>query len=296
MSAVALGFTIFPSMRFIKDNFNAQATQLGLVSSKPAVIFDFNGVLFHMSKKKIVSHLGFFDTTCYALGGNKTDNLRNKVLTIFNQTTHQSHSTTPTDLIPLENGNPLPTALCKWMRGSLSTNTLQEEITPLMDKLYREGFFESEREYRLVKQTMKLILDPAIRAELYAPIKKGVTLARLCKKHGYRVYLLSNMDSELIPLVAKRYPAIFDLFDGKIISADVHLLKPEKEIYAHLINTYNLSPERCYFIDDQVENIRGAQSMGINGILCNHRKYNDVYDQLRAFNLLPHKKESVKTV
>ena len=80
---------------------------------------------------------------------------------------------------------------------------------------------------------------------------------------GYGIYLLSNASSELhqyfhrIP--GSRY------FNGKIVSADWKLLKPQREIYETLFREYGLKPEECFFIDDLPFNVEGAQCAGMGG-------------------------------
>lgn len=80
---------------------------------------------------------------------------------------------------------------------------------------------------------------------------------------GYGIYLLSNASSELheyfhhIP--GSQY------FDGKIVSADWKLLKPQHEIYETLFREYDLRSEECFFIDDLAANVEGARYAGMDG-------------------------------
>lgn len=83
------------------------------------------------------------------------------------------------------------------------------------------------------------------------------------KELGYRVYLLSNASvrqHEYWP----RIPAS-KFFDGKLISADVHVIKPQPEIYRLCLEKFNLKAEECFFIDDAPANIEGALQCGIPG-------------------------------
>ena len=83
------------------------------------------------------------------------------------------------------------------------------------------------------------------------------------KELGYGVYLLSNASvrqHEYWP----RIPAS-KFFDGKLISADVHVIKPQPEIYRLCLEKFNLKAEECFFIDDAPVNIEGALQCGIPG-------------------------------
>lgn len=87
-------------------------------------------------------------------------------------------------------------------------------------------------------------------------------IARL-KGLGYGIYLLSNANKQL-PRYFPRIPGS-EYFDGRIVSADWRLLKPQKEIYEKLYEVYDLKPEECFFIDDQPANIEGAYDTGMDG-------------------------------
>ena len=83
------------------------------------------------------------------------------------------------------------------------------------------------------------------------------------KELGYRVYLLSNASvrqHEYWP----RIPAS-KFCDGKLISADVHVINPQPEIYRLCLEKFNLKAEECFFIDDAPANIEGALQCGIPG-------------------------------
>ena len=90
-------------------------------------------------------------------------------------------------------------------------------------------------------------------------------LVKELKDKGYKVYLLSNASvrqHEYWP----RIPAS-ELFDGKLISSDVHLVKPQPEIYRLFCDTFHVLPEECFFIDDSPQNIEGAYEAGIQGAI-----------------------------
>ena len=94
------------------------------------------------------------------------------------------------------------------------------------------------------------------------------------QKAGYKVYFLSNYNKFL----AEKRPDILDFIpymDGGVFSYDVHLLKPNREIYEVLLNKYSLDPQECVFLDDRVANIQGAEQLGIKGIIVKN------YDQAR---------------
>ena len=45
------------------------------------------------------------------------------------------------------------------------------------------------------------------------------------------------------------------------------MIKPQREIYELLLDTYGLQAEECLFIDDSPLNVEGAYCVGIQGIV-----------------------------
>lgn len=95
------------------------------------------------------------------------------------------------------------------------------------------------------------------------PIPGMEALVAELKGLGYGIYLLSNASSELHGYF-HRIPGS-QYFDGKVVSADWKLLKPQHEIYETLFREYDLKPEECFFIDDVTANIEGARYAGMDG-------------------------------
>lgn len=58
-----------------------------------------------------------------------------------------------------------------------------------------------------------------------------------------------------------------ELFDAIVISGEVGLHKPGPEIFELALREIDLPASECVFIDDLRENIAGAESVGITGIL-----------------------------
>lgn len=95
------------------------------------------------------------------------------------------------------------------------------------------------------------------------PIAGMQELAEELKEKGYGIYLLSNASyrqHEYWPRVpGSRF------FDGTLISADVHVVKPQPEIYQLCLEKFGLQAEECFFIDDVGANVQGAVNCGLSG-------------------------------
>ena len=62
------------------------------------------------------------------------------------------------------------------------------------------------------------------------------------KKEGYRLYVLSNASDEFYIYFPKSYDV--NLFEGIVVSADLHIIKPDERIYRYLLERYGLNPGR----------------------------------------------------
>jgi len=94
-------------------------------------------------------------------------------------------------------------------------------------------------------------------AELYNFIK-GL-------RPGYKTGLLSNAWSNARTVLDQRFH-LLDAFDVVIISAEVHLAKPDRRIYQLALDRLGVSAVEAIFVDDVQENVDAAISLGIQGV------------------------------
>jgi len=100
------------------------------------------------------------------------------------------------------------------------------------------------------------------------PMQEGVDALHACKAHGKKLYALTNYADEAFAHACHTH-GFFSLFDGLVVSSRVHMMKPEREIYDHLIRRFCLDPARTLFIDDSIANIEAALDAGWQAICVN---------------------------
>lgn len=98
--------------------------------------------------------------------------------------------------------------------------------------------------------------------ELNQPLVEQVKRLR---QAGYRTGLLSNFADDARRLWSEVFPFI-NYFDGVVISAEVGVMKPDPQIYYLAAERVGVKPEEALFIDDFMENIRGAERVGMQTI------------------------------
>jgi len=57
-----------------------------------------------------------------------------------------------------------------------------------------------------------------------------------------------------------------ELFDTAVISAEVHMHKPQPEIYRLAADRLGVQPRECIFVDDLRENCEGAEAVGMTAV------------------------------
>lgn len=90
----------------------------------------------------------------------------------------------------------------------------------------------------------------------------------LAKKKQYRLFLLSNTNALHIEKVIEhmtldRYLRFQQCFEKFYLSHEIHLRKPDSEIYEFVLKENRLKASETLFIDDTKENTDAASQVGI---------------------------------
>ncbi|HEV5085766.1 TPA: HAD family phosphatase [Streptococcus pneumoniae] len=97
-------------------------------------------------------------------------------------------------------------------------------------------------------------------------------LIKQLKKKNFQIYVLSNTSSIFHILLDSVLSKVSSVLDGYVISCEVKMMKPQKEIYLSLVNKYQLDIKNCIFLDDLEENVEAARTLGIKAFQIKERK------------------------
>lgn len=133
-------------------------------------------------------------------------------------------------------------------------------------------------EENLLNAWNAMLLDlPAHRLQLLLRLKKN-----------YRTFLLSNTcETHVRAFEAdmKKVHQIDNLsahFEKVYYSCRMGMRKPDKEIFEWLLRENNLKAEETIFIDDSLQHVKGAASVGIQAhLLEKGRELNDLLEELK---------------
>ena len=97
-------------------------------------------------------------------------------------------------------------------------------------------------------------------------IAETVSILRKLVDHPqYKVVALTNWSHETFPIALERFEFLH-WFEGIIVSGEEKTRKPFKEIYELTLSRFNIEAQNAVFIDDNLRNIKAAETLGINGI------------------------------
>lgn len=229
--------------------------------SAKAIIFDIFGVLFNIPIHKQILHMGF-QPLKYALDKKNPAKFKNIFLDLLSKVKIDEHLL-KNKLGAMASDKPMPDVMFAWQSGNLN---YKDAISAI--KKFDQYKFSSNRESKMFDLAVSAAFDFETRKKLFTPMVDGIELLKRCAQDGHKIFILSNMDREMMDFLCQNYPDVFNLCTGIVISEDTKTLKPDPNIYRYLLQKYNLNPDDCIFIDDQQENTSTAQNLGINSFLC----------------------------
>ena len=114
---------------------------------------------------------------------------------------------------------------------------------------------------------------------LQEEVVSTVELIKELKAKGYKLYVLSNMSKEYIEYLRKL--PVFEYFDYQAVSCELHLGKPDRRIYEHLLLYCNMDASETIFIDDRKDNVEAAAEVGIVPFHFDRRNPEKACEKLR---------------
>lgn len=124
------------------------------------------------------------------------------------------------------------------------------------------------------EEIRKIILEArkimTLKTETYNELKR--------LKKSYNIFCISNMSHKSWQVVKSEHTFI-EYFDDIVISAEVKMIKPAKEIFSYALEKFKINANESIFIDDLKDNIVSAESLGLKGILFDESK--KCWDELK---------------
>ncbi len=134
--------------------------------------------------------------------------------------------------------------------GEISTNEFLEQ--------YQKVFPNASRQ-QLIEAWNAILLD--------FPKHRLNFLQNLSSKQNFKLILLSNTNELHINWVKENisfYEAFKSCFDTFYLSHEIHLRKPNSNIFEFVLERQQIRPDQTIFVDDTKENTKSAARLGIH--------------------------------
>jgi len=138
-----------------------------------------------------------------------------------------------------------------WLGLNLGKLTEKEAIA-----LYAKQFKLPESQFLVFMKELKTH---------QVPIPGSLDLLKKLKALGMNLYSITDNIKEIMEY-HRAHSQFIPYFKDIIVSADIGILKPHREIYQHLLNKHKIVAAESVFIDDALINVKGARAVGMHAI------------------------------
>ena len=97
------------------------------------------------------------------------------------------------------------------------------------------------------------------------PIEGTVDILRELHERGWPLHALTNWSAETFPVARETY-GFLSWFDEIVVSGKEGMIKPDKNLYAVLIQRTGLDPATSVFVDDSLPNVAAARDLGFTAV------------------------------
>src|ERR1700722_7862603 len=115
---------------------------------------------------------------------------------------------------------------------------------------YERGHFDSKKVFNEFCQLSQKELDfgtlMCAISDIFEPNLPVIEIAQMLKEKGHRLFLLSNTCDAHFTFAFSQFPFLKS-FDGYVLSYEVGVRKPEKEIYEKALEIAGCGKEECFY-------------------------------------------------
>jgi haloacid dehalogenase superfamily, subfamily IA, variant 3 with third motif having DD or ED len=129
----------------------------------------------------------------------------------------------------------------------------------ITEDYYLESVINKEG-WKINKEFLKSVIRKNFHTEIQGSIELLSTLGK-----EYKLVLLSDNAKEWISYIEGIHPFL-ELFNKKFYSYELNSTKKNAETFVDVLRKLSVEPDECLFIDDSINNIRIAKSVGVQSI------------------------------
>ena len=150
----------------------------------------------------------------------------------------------------------------------------------LYDKPLMDGFMDPDDYYRHMELKYGIKIDEDLFVKYFDPVLNTtlISYVDMLRKRGDVCVIGSNTFAPHWNYMKIHYKEIVEHFDALYASHLMHITKPVKAFWRHIMEKEGYDARDTFFIDDRLENIEAAESLGIKCLL-----FRGDNDDLRSF-------------
>ncbi len=135
--------------------------------------------------------------------------------------------------------------------------------------LYDQGIYEAEDVVEIASKNI-----PELKKEIELVLTNWVQYVLLISssmevikryKDAYSLFILSNIPRDNYEYISSHYDYMHEV-KGGVYSYQYKMIKPDIRLFQVLLQKYELCANECLFIDDKLENVESAKSLGFHTI------------------------------
>jgi glucose-1-phosphatase len=133
---------------------------------------------------------------------------------------------------------------------------------------FEKGLIESREFVRQLSAALDLRIDYGAFCQAWSSIFTGQLIADTVLESlagRYRLLLLSNTNAIHWQMIRETYPMVA-YFHDRVLSFEVHAMKPETAIFHAALERAGCRPEECFFTDDISANVEAARREGMDAV------------------------------
>lgn len=156
------------------------------------------------------------------------------------------------------------------LAGISSSNVRTAIFDDGLDLLYETGQINCDDFHLRFCESAQCRIDKAdflnAASDIFTSNNAIFPLLKQLESAKTRIGLLSNTCRAHWEFICSKYPTLPGRFDPVILSFEVRSMKPARKIYETAITMAGLPADRCFFIDDRIENVEGAVACGMDAV------------------------------
>ncbi|OQE25557.1 hypothetical protein PENSTE_c006G05661 [Penicillium steckii] len=136
-------------------------------------------------------------------------------------------------------------------KSSIPSELVKQILSSEVWQDYERGYFAEDECYKKISEAFDLDA---------LEVKKAIQDVR----QSLKVDNANISKEEYVYL--RKLPADWNLFEHVFVSGDIGMREPGVCFYEHVLKNIGVRPEKVIFVDEKLENVMSAQSLGMKGI------------------------------